>query len=135
MTIDPYLQAVLDAMRDSGFRLPEPLEAQALRAVLDNPMPGPIAAIAARRDLEVPGAAGPIAARLYHPALGEIVPLVLFLHGGGWVVGTLDTHDRLAAELAARSGCALLSIGYRLAPEHRFPEGLEDCLAVAAALP
>lgn len=135
MTIDPYLQAVIDAMRDNGFRLPEPLEAQALRAVLDNPMPGPIAAIAVRRDLEVPGAEGPIAARLYHPAPGEIVPLVLFFHGGGWVVGTLDTHDRLAAELAARSGCALLSIGYRLAPEHRFPEGLEDCLAVAAAVP
>lgn len=135
MTIDPYLQAVVDAMRESGFRLPKPIDAEGMRAVLDNPMPGPLVEIAVRRDLKVPGAGGPIAARLYHPAPEQSLPLVLFLHGGGWVVGSLDTHDRLAAELAARSRCALLSIDYRLAPEHPFPAALEDCLAVASVLP
>ncbi len=57
------------------------------------------------------------------------------LHGGGWVVGTLDTHDGLARALARDAGCAILSIDYRRAPEHPFPAPIDDCLAVVAALP
>ena len=67
-----------------------------------------------------------IALRLYRPA-GEIaLPLLVFLHGGGYVVGSLDSHDALCRDLAARARCAVLAVDYRLAPEHRFPAALED---------
>jgi acetyl esterase/lipase len=69
-----------------------------------------------------------VPARLYHPTSG-VVPVVVFLHGGGWVLGSIETHDRLCRELAARSGCAVLSVGYRRAPEHPYPAAVEDAEA------
>jgi acetyl esterase len=69
-------------------------------------------------------------ARLYRPAFtAEAAPLVVFFHGGGWVLGSIDTHDKMARSLAFRSRCAVLSVGYRLAPEHPFPEPSEDAYA------
>ena len=127
--IDPHLQAVLDAMVQAGFALPDPLEAGALRAVLDLPIPGPAVEIAERRDLLIDDQGCQIPARLYHPEPGVILPLTVFFHGGGWVHGTLETHDRLAAALAIEAGCAVLSVAYRLAPEHPFPAAYEDALA------
>ena len=127
--IDPHLQAVLDAMVQAGFALPDPLEAEALRALLDVPIPGPAIEIAERRDLATDSDGRRIPARLYHPEPGAILPLTLFFHGGGWVHGTLETHDRLAAVLAKEAGCAVLSVAYRLAPEHPFPAAYEDALA------
>jgi acetyl esterase len=59
-------------------------------------------------------------------------PAVVYVHGGGWTVGSIDTHDATTSALAARSGCAVISVGYRLAPEHPFPAGVEDCQAAAA---
>ena len=79
------------------------------------------------RDLAVGGRT----ARLYRPAPGRL-PVVLFFHGGGWVIGSVDTHDRMCRELASRSGCAVLSVGYRLAPEHPFPAAVEDAEAALA---
>lgn len=131
--IDPYLQAVMDALRDSGMRYPDPIDAAALRAMMDNPMPGPPLEIDHTRDFTLTTADRPIAARLYHPAPGEKRPLLMFFHGGGWVIGSIATHDRLAAALAARSGCALVSVDYRLAPEHVFPAALDDCVAATRA--
>jgi acetyl esterase len=72
-----------------------------------------------------------IDARLYVPdrlAANRCKPLLLFLHGGGYVVGSLDTHDGLCRSLAAEAPCAVLSLGYRLAPEHKFPTALEDAI-------
>lgn len=82
-------------------------------------------------DLEVPGGEGSRSARLYRPlANGNDNPgVVLFLHGGGWMLGGIDAYDGLAASLAVRSGAAVLSLDYRLAPEHPFPAGLDDALA------
>lgn len=68
---------------------------------------------------------GTIKLRLYRPAEG-ILPVILFLHGGGWVVGDLDTHDPLCRFLAQGTGCAVLAVDYRLAPEHPFPAAFED---------
>lgn len=133
--IDPYLQQILEAMAASGLQLPDPMTAEGLRAVMDAPMPMPEIPVAEVRNVEVAGAAGPMAARLYHPAPGEIRPLALLMHGGGWVMGTLDTHDALSRVLARDSGCAVLSINYRLAPEHPYPAALQDCLAVIEELP
>ena len=82
------------------------------------------------RDLAVPGPAGDIPARLYIPqGSTEPAPTCLYIHGGGYVIGDIETHDRLCARLAAKSGCRVLSIDYRLAPEHAFPAAVEDSLA------
>lgn len=127
--IDPHLQAVLDAMVQAGFALPDPLEAETLRAVLDLPIPGPAVEIAERREVIIDAQGCQAPARLYHPEPGAILPLTVFFHGGGWVHGTLETHDRLAAALAMEAGCAVLSVAYRLAPEHPFPAAYKDALA------
>jgi acetyl esterase len=82
--------------------------------------------------LEVPGLGGPIPARFYVPAglpSGEPAPLLVYFHGGGWVIGGLDTHDGVCRFLAAAAGTKVLSIGYRLAPEHPFPAAVEDAWA------
>lgn len=81
--------------------------------------------LASVRDLTIPTRAGSVAARLLVPH-GEAHGLVVYLHGGGWVVGELDDYDALGRSLAAASGCAVLLPDYRLAPEHPFPDGLED---------
>ena len=84
------------------------------------------------RDLVVPTCAGDVAARLYRADGSTPGPLLVFFHGGGWEVGTLDVYDRPLRRLAVDSGAAILSVDYRLAPEHPFPAGLDDCYAVTA---
>ena len=79
--------------------------------------------------IEVPGAAGPIPARLYVPSglpAGTSPPLLVYYHGGGWVVGTADQWDAVCRALAVESGCRVVSVDYRLAPEHRFPAAADD---------
>ena len=72
--------------------------------------------------------------RLYRPATGTGAPLLVFLHGGGWMFGDLDSHDAACRHLVAEAGCAVAAVGYRLAPEHPFPAGLDDCHAAAGWL-
>src|SRR5690606_23215642 len=88
-------------------------------------------------DLDVPGGdGGARRARLYRPAAAHgPLPVVVFLHGGGWWLGGLDEYDTLMRHLAADSGAAFLSLDYRLAPEHGFPAGLDDAAAVLDWLP
>ncbi|HXF31150.1 MAG TPA: alpha/beta hydrolase [Solirubrobacterales bacterium] len=97
--------------------------------VIDRRPPIPMAEV---RALDVPGPGGPMPARLYvaepSPA-GEPAPLLVYYHGGGWVIGDLDTHDGVCRLLAAAAGVRVLSIDYRLAPEHPFPEPIEDAWA------
>lgn len=66
--------------------------------------------------------------RLYAAGNGDNKPLLVFLHGGGWMLGDLDTHDSMLRHIAHHSDCAVLGVGYRLAPEHPFPAGLDDCM-------
>jgi acetyl esterase len=81
-------------------------------------------------EIEVPGAAAPLPARHYVPeGLAGEAPLLVFLHGGGWVLGDLDTHDGVCRLLAADAGAAVLSVAYRLAPEDPFPAAVEDAFA------
>jgi acetyl esterase len=92
---------------------------------------GPPLPVAERRELSIPGPGGPLPARLYVPIAAEPAPrpLLVFFHGGGWVVGGLDTHDGTCRFLSAHSGTSVLSIDYRLAPEHPFPAPVEDAHA------
>ncbi|TFI59253.1 alpha/beta hydrolase [Sphingomonas parva] len=92
----------------------------------------PVAPLAVIRDLACPGPAGEIPLRLYdsREARGP-GPLLLFFHGGGFVLGDLDTHEPFCAGVAAQLDLPVIAVDYRLAPEHPFPAGIEDCIAVA----
>lgn len=82
-------------------------------------------------DLIAPGSAGGIRVRLYAPSKSRRLPAVLWVHGGGWTFGSLDGTDRTCRRLAADTGCAVVSLDYRKAPEHRFPAAIEDVIAAA----
>jgi acetyl esterase len=83
-------------------------------------------------DLTVAGPGGPVPIRLYRPAVRGPLPVLLYLHGGGYVLGGLDSHDDICAEIANGAGVGVAAVAYRLAPEHRFPAAFEDCRAARA---
>ena len=85
--------------------------------------------VGATVDRTIPGPAGELDARLYLPDADGPFSTVVFFHGGGFVLGSIDTHDRLCRHLTRESGCAVLSVDYRLAPEHPFPAAVEDAYA------
>lgn len=122
MLLHPQSQAVADFM--ASIRM----------APLNELSPGDARAVfkAARVPLEIPVHevrdidAGGVPCRLYRPSAERGVPLVVYLHGGGWVVGDLDTHDHICRTIARNAGMAVLSVDYRLAPEHKFPAALDD---------
>ena len=88
--------------------------------------------VALVQDLQATGPHGAIALRLYKPFVktsGQALPVLVYFHGGGWVIGDLDTHDTLCRELANGSGCAVVAVDYRMGPENRFPAAVDDCFA------
>jgi acetyl esterase len=125
--LDPEAQALLDVMRATGSPQPYTLSvAQAreqMRAALVTR--GEPLALHSVQDISLPGLHGELPLRLYRPAPGA-APIALFLHGGGWTLNDIDTHDRLCRRLALRSGWVLASLDYRRGPEHRHPAALED---------
>ena len=98
------------------------------RRTFTQPDPPEVAEV---RALTASGPHGPIALRLYRPLGTSAAPLpaLVYFHGGGWVIGDLDTHDTLCRELANGSGCAVVAVDYRMGPEHRFPAAVDDALA------
>jgi acetyl esterase len=82
-------------------------------------------------DRNIPGPSGPIPVRIYKPRRETGIPVLVYAHGGGWVMGDLETHDALCREIAVRAGVVVVAVDYRLAPEHPFPEPLEDFYAAA----
>ena len=93
--------------------------------------PAPVTEVVERT---VPGPAGEIPIRIYVPGGAAPFPVVTYFHGGGFVLGSLDTHDRICRRLCRASETLVVSVDYRLAPEHRFPAALDDCMAVTAWL-
>ena len=85
-------------------------------------------------ETEVKGPVDPIPIRIYHPNKEKVLPVLVYLHGGGFVVGSNDTHDRIMRELAFRSGCAVIGVEYSLAPEQKFPVALKETLSVLSWL-
>ncbi|WP_240635963.1 alpha/beta hydrolase [Caldimonas tepidiphila] len=129
--LTPQMSGVLDRIRRANrppFHALTPQQAraayQAGAEVLDLPR-APLARVQDFR-LPVPGAGLP--ARLYADSEDRL-PVLLYLHGGGFTIGGLETHDSLCRQLALRSGCAVVSVEYRLAPEHRFPTAVDDAWA------
>ncbi len=120
-----------------GTEVTDAAEARRLFERLRRPpqRPTPVGGVA---DLEIPGPGGePLPLRRYEPAPGAAVPgaaPVLFMHGGGWVLGGLDSHDELVRRLVAGSGLTIVAVDYRLAPEHPFPAALDDAFAALCHL-
>jgi len=90
---------------------------------------GPVESAANIDERVIPGPAGDINIRTYRPDSDGGLPVLVYFHGGGWVVGSLDSHDGVTRFLAAHGRCVVVSVDYRLAPEHRFPAALEDAWA------
>jgi acetyl esterase len=130
MPLHPQAEKLLSLLQGALPRDPGALSPATLRT-------GYRALVAARRgpgvaqveDRRIPGPAGEIPVRLYRPRASGELPLLVFLHGGGFVVCDLDTHDPLCRLLANAADCAVLSVDYRLAPEAKFPAAPEDCYA------
>ena len=129
MAVDPKVKAFLDSPLAS-HPPHEQLGPKGLRAMLAQ-YPAPVLAppVHSVTDLTVPGAQGPLRVRLYRPSAARDLPLIVYFHGGGFVICTLDMYDDTCKMLANYSGCAVASVDYRLAPETPFPGGLEDCYA------
>jgi acetyl esterase len=83
-------------------------------------------------DREVPGPDGTVPIRLYRPDAAPGLPVLVYFFGGGWVLGTIDTADAVCRRLANAAGCVVVAVGYRLAPEHKFPAAVHDCHAATA---
>ena len=115
------LLALMAALNEPPLEECTPAEAREIRARRQRPS---TEAIHHSRDVDADG----VPARLYRPNDRDDLGLLVFFHGGGWVLGNLDTHDNLCRILANSSGQAVLSVDYRLAPEHPYPAALEDAV-------
>jgi acetyl esterase len=128
--LDPQAKALIDLMVERGVPPTHTLTpAEARRFYLERRFfTQPEApAVAAVRDL-----AGPVPLRVYRPAgaaSDAVLPALVYFHGGGWTIGDLDTHDVLCRQLANASAAAVVSVDYRMGPEHRFPAAVDDCVA------
>ena len=134
MPLDPQLAAVLDMMASSGAPAlasgtPEQARAGFRFMTVELRDPANLAEVRSTQDVTYDAATGPRAARIYRPEADGPVPTVLFIHGGGYVIGDIDTHDDHARRICHDVGAVVISIDYRLAPEHPFPAGYDDCVA------
>ena len=132
--LHPSTQALLALIEKSGLPATHtlsPAEARRYyreRRSFTQAEPLPVASVT---ELSALGPHGAIPLRLYKPLAESTgaLPVLVYYHGGGWVIGDLDTHDVLCRDLAHGSGCAVVAVDYRLAPEHCFPAAVDDCLA------
>jgi acetyl esterase len=129
--LDPQARALIDLMLERGVpptHTLTPAQARSFyrdRRTFTQPDPPAMAEVRELRAGEVP-------LRLVRPAgtqAAQVLPVLVYFHGGGWTIGDLDTHDVLCRQLAQAAGAAVVSVDYRLGPEHRFPAAVDDCLA------
>jgi len=130
--LDPQAATMLEAIDAMGLPPSYATSPATARQRLEDFFGGAeVESVGATTDYEIPGPAGAIPVRQYSPGGAGPHPLVVFYHGGGWTAGSLDTHDNICRALVNRADCAVVSVDYRLAPEHPFPAAFEDCYAAA----
>ena len=139
MHLHPDTQHLLDVIRLAGrppFETLTPAEAREVYSAGRKVLQRPPEDVAELRDVTIDGPGGPLRARLYRGAktAAGVLPGLLYLHGGGWVIGDLDSHDGLCRRLANAAGCWVMALDYRLAPEHPFPAAVDDSAAALAWL-
>jgi acetyl esterase len=126
MALHPEVAQLQKTLRDAP-RISS-LTPEAARAAIlarQRAIPWLPAAVASTEDVEIPGPAGPLKARVYRPG-GDPLGRIVFFHGGGWVIGGIEEWDRGARAITVATGCELISVDYRLAPEHPYPAAVED---------
>ncbi len=132
MALDPTAKAVMEMMEDNGvsFKGISSMTAVELRTMMQTGEL-PVEDVARTEDRVIPGADGTeLPIRIYWPSTSnEPLPVVVFFHGGGWVIGGIDSHDGQVREMVNRTAMVYVSVDYRLAPEARFPASAEDCYA------
>jgi acetyl esterase len=130
MPLDPTMKAILDAMPQlftaEALKLPA---AELRRMAQQRPAAGPVPEVERVENRRIPGPAGELPVRIYWPKGAAARGILVFFHGGGWVLCDLDSHDGTCRALCNGAGCVTVSIDYRLAPEARFPAAPEDCYA------
>ncbi|BFV60995.1 alpha/beta hydrolase [Kitasatospora sp. CMC57] len=132
MPLDPRLQALREQRARSGaaplytlsLEQARAADLAAIRAAAGHPRP-----LYEVTDRQLPGPAGELTARIYRPSAERPLPALLYHFGGGWTLGSIDTADVLCRDLAEAVGCLVVTVGYRLAPEHPFPAAVHDCHA------
>lgn len=134
MPVHPVIADMLAQLEEMGappLSAASPAAARAAYDAAPKPTGDPVHEV---RDIAIPGPDGAIPARVYRPSDATDLPVVAFFHGGGWVLSSVEGHDSLARRLAVRSGAIVVSIEYRLAPEHPFPAPHDDCWAATTWL-
>lgn len=134
-SIDPAFDSLLADPRVELRRLPASVPLEAFRAGANGFLAqasGPALHAVLNRSIKGPG--GALSLRLYRPSRTPGLPVIVFLHGGGFLLGDLESHDAICRRLAARAGAVVIAVEYRLAPEHPFPAAEQDALAVLAWL-
>jgi acetyl esterase len=135
MPLDPQAKAILDAMNAAPPLDTKTLEPAVMRVFFESmKLPSEPVVVAAVEDRRLPGPACEIPVRIYTPEGRAPFPVLAYFHGGGFVIGSLDSHDGVCRELCQESGCLVVSVDYRLAPEHPFPAAPEDCYAATCWL-
>lgn len=136
MPLDPHLAGVLQMLADAGRKptymgTPEEGRAGYIALTVGTLKPEDVVPVASVENTRIDGAAGPMKARIYRPEGAGPFPTVCYFHGGGYVIGDLDTHDNMCRDLCRGARAVVVSVDYRLAPEHPFPAGIEDAIAGA----
>jgi acetyl esterase len=136
VVLDPDAAAVYKAFQEAGrppYETGSPAEARQMylnARVVSNPEPPELASV---QEIAIPGPGGPIPARVYTPKTVRradgMAPCLIFFHGGGWVIGNLDSHDVVCRTLAAEGELVVIAVDYRLSPEAKFPAAVEDSIA------
>lgn len=136
MPLDPQAQALLDQMAAAGappLDTLSPADARAATAGFKD-LGGPPEEVAKVEDRTVPGPAGAIPVRVYTPSGSGPFPALVYYHGGGWVIGDLEVVDPVCRSLTNAANCVVVSVDYRLAPEHKFPAAADDCYAATKSV-
>ncbi|CAB1064865.1 hypothetical protein D1BOALGB6SA_9662 [Olavius sp. associated proteobacterium Delta 1] len=131
MPLDPQVVKIIKDAESLGLPAYQDLSpTEARKQMLDQAPPvQPELSVKKVIDRGIPGPDGEIPIRLYYPEGDAPFPVLVYFHGGGWVIGDLDTHHSFCHALAKKSGCLVVSVDYRLAPEHRYPAAVDDAYA------
>ncbi len=132
MGLHPQAQEVLDLLSGLGLVIDDSTDPRAIRASMDSFARAGRArgeVVASVESRTVPGPDGEIPVRVYRPSNDPGLPIVVYFHGGGWVIGSLETHDNSCRALANAVEAVVVSVDYRLAPEHKFPAAIDDAFA------
>jgi acetyl esterase len=129
MPIDPQIEHFLIQFYITCYKPVQEWVIEEIRQLVQDEINPKIETVDVVQNLEIPGPAGQILIRIYGPDSSKALPAVIYYHGGGWVTGSLDTGEIICRALAGKTGYRVISVAYRLAPEHPFPAALEDAYA------